>query len=76
MLEPWFVLKEIRRNRINGMVTSGQDPTQLILQLVKRPKILTVSKEQQHIKAYVNISRKGPGFILILQQNLAAMVWL
>lgn len=31
MLEPWFVLKDIKRNGIKGLVPSGQDSTQLIL---------------------------------------------
>lgn len=43
--------EEIKRNGIKGMVTSGQDPTQLILQLVKRFKVLSVSKDQEQIKA-------------------------
>lgn len=35
VLKPWFVLKEIRRNRKKRVVPSWRDPTQLNLQLVK-----------------------------------------
>lgn len=64
MLEPEFVLKEISRNRIMGVVPLEQDSIQLILQLVKnkRPKELSFSKEQQQRKAYPNIIQGGAGF--------------
>lgn len=39
VLEPWLVLKEIKRKGIKGVVPSGQNPTQLILQIVRRKKI-------------------------------------
>lgn len=33
MLEPWFVLEELRRNEIKGVVPLGQDLTQQSFQL-------------------------------------------
>lgn len=50
----WFVLKELKRNGIQGVIPSGQNLTQLILQ-IKRTKELLIPEELQPIKAYVNI---------------------
>lgn len=70
-----LLLEEIWGNGIEGVLPSGQDPTQLILKFVKkkRPTELAVPKEQQQIKTYANvIQRMGWAPSQQAQQNLAA----
>ena len=58
------MLKEIKRNGVKGGVPSEQDPSQLILQFVRRKglKECLVPKEQQQTKAYANTIQEGSRF--------------
>lgn len=70
-----LLLEEIQKNGIEGVLPSGQDPTQLILKSVKKKRHteLAVPKEQQQIKTYANvIQRMGWAPSQQVQQNLAA----
>ena len=64
ILETCLVLKKIKRNGVKGGVPTGQDPSQLILQFVRRKglKECLIPKEQRQIKAYANTIQEGSRF--------------
>lgn len=76
MLEPWFGLKEIRRNRTMGMMLLEQDPTQLVSQLgkIKSPKNYLFLRSNDKGRFTQCNPRRVQVSNLSSQQNLAASV--